>query len=112
MKNALYFDLGTEEVHLCQHLVFNKAMPDMLPNECPPNAHALDVISGSDQLKDVILDGVNDTDALGITFSPSPFEAMVEVMFPLSVDGVPGFEFADCSRMHCAFVTKILSTMD
>jgi hypothetical protein len=37
---------------------------------------------------------------------------MVEVVFPLSVDGVPGFEFADCSRMHRALVTKVLSTVD
>jgi hypothetical protein len=50
MKNALYFDLGTEEVCLCQHLVFDEAMADMLPNEHPPNTCALDVTSGSDQL--------------------------------------------------------------
>jgi hypothetical protein len=106
MKNVLYFDLGTEEVCMCQHLVFDEAMADMLPNERPPNACALHVSSGSDQLKDVILDGVNNTDTLGITFSPSPFEAMVEVVFPLSMDGIPGFEFADCSHMHHAFVTK------
>jgi hypothetical protein len=112
MKNALYFDLGTEEVRLCQRLVFDEAMADMLPNERPPNARALDINGGSDQLEDVILDGVNDADALGITFSPSPFESMVEVVFPLSVDGVPGFEFADCSHMHRAFVTKILSAVD
>jgi hypothetical protein len=112
MKNALYFDLGTEEVCSCQHLVFDEAMADMLPNERPPNARALDVNGGSDQLRDVILDGVNDADALGITFSPSPFEAMVEVMFPLSMDGVSGFEFADCSHMHRAFVRKILSAVD
>jgi hypothetical protein len=87
-------------------------MADIFHNERPPNARALDVSSGSGQLEDVILDSVNDADAPGITFSPSTFKVMVEVVFSLSVDGVPGFEFADCSRMHCAFVTKFLSTVD
>jgi hypothetical protein len=37
-------DLGTEEVCLCQHLVFDEAMADMLPNDRPPYACALDML--------------------------------------------------------------------
>jgi hypothetical protein len=106
MKKAL--DLGTEEVCSCQHLVFDEAMADMLPTELPSNTCVLVATNGSDQHEDITMDSVYDADAL----APSPSEAMVEVVFPLSADGVPGFEFADCSCMHHAFVTEILSTMD
>jgi hypothetical protein len=58
------------------------------------------------------MDGVNDADGLGITFAPIPFEYMVEVVFPLSMDGIPGFESAYCIRMHRASVAKVLSTAD
>jgi hypothetical protein len=108
MKNALYFDLGTEEVCSCQHLVFDEAMADMLPTEQPPNACVLVATNDSYQHEDITMDSVDDADAL----APSPSEAMAEVVFPLSADGVPGFECADCSCMHHALITEILLAMD
>jgi hypothetical protein len=64
-----------------------------------------------DHLDDIILEGIDDDDAFGVSFSPSPFESMMEVTFPLDAAGNPGFEFADCDLMRQAFVSKVTSIM-
>jgi hypothetical protein len=86
-------------------------MADVDPMERPPNARMLHSSDHPNHLEDVMLDGVDDDDAFGISFSPSPFESMSEVIFPLNVDGDPGFEYADCNLMRQAFITKVIATM-
>jgi hypothetical protein len=111
MKNALYYDLDSQSVRSCQHIVFDEGMTDLDPTKQPPNACALHMESDSNHLDDIILDGIDDDDAFGVSFSPSPFESMMEVVFPLDATGNPGFEFADCNLMRRAFVSKVTSTM-
>jgi hypothetical protein len=98
--NALYYDLETQSVRSCQHIVFNKGMADLDPAEQPPNARALHMENTPDHLDDIILEGIDDDDAFGVSFPPSPFESMMEVTFPLDAAGNPGFEFADCDLMR------------
>jgi hypothetical protein len=75
-------------------------MADLDPTEQPPHARAVHMESTPNHLEDIILDGIDDDDALGVSFSPSPFESMMEVIFPLDATGNPGFEFADCNLMR------------
>jgi hypothetical protein len=65
MKNALYYDLETQSVRSCQHIVFDKGMADLDPAEQPPNAHARHMENTPDHLDDIILEGINDNDAFG-----------------------------------------------
>jgi hypothetical protein len=99
MNNALYYDLDSQSVRSCQHIVFDKGMADLDPTKQPLNACALHMESNPNHLDDIILDGIDDDDAFGVSFSLSPFESMMEVIFPLDATGNPGFEFADCNLM-------------
>jgi hypothetical protein len=74
-------------------------MADLDPAEQPPNACDLHMENTPDHLDDILLEGINDADAFGISFSLSPFESMMEVTFPLDAAGNPGFEFADCEHL-------------
>jgi hypothetical protein len=98
-------------VQSCQHTVFNKGTADLDPAEQPPNARALHMENTPDHLDDIILEGIDDADAFGVSFSPSPFESKMEVTFPLDAAGNPGFEFAECDLMHRAFVSKVTLIM-
>jgi hypothetical protein len=86
-------------------------MADLDPAEQPPNACALHMENTPDHLDDIILEGIDDADAFGASFLPSPFESMMEVTFPLDAAGNPGFKFADCDLMHRAFISKVTSSM-
>jgi hypothetical protein len=104
----------TWKAKACNHastLSSNKGMANLDPAKQPPNAHALHIKSTPDHLDDIILDGIDDDDAFGVSFPPSLFESMIEVTFPLDAAGNPGFEFADCNLMRRAFVSNITSTM-
>jgi hypothetical protein len=67
--------------------------------------------STHNNLDDIILDDIDEDDAFGVSFSPSPFESMMDVIFPLDATGNPRFNFTDCDLMHQAFVSKVTSTM-
>jgi hypothetical protein len=108
MKNALYYDLESQSVRSCQHIVFNNGMTDL---EQPPNARALHIENTPDHLDDIILEGIDDYDAFGVSFLPSLFESMMEVTFPLDATGNLGFKFAGCDLMRQAFVLKVTSIM-
>jgi hypothetical protein len=111
MKNALYYDLESQSVQACQHIVFDEGMADLDPAEQPPNACALHMENTPDHLDDIILEGIYDADVFGVSFSLSLFESMMEVTFPLDAAGNPGFKFADCDLMHQAFIPKVTSSM-
>jgi hypothetical protein len=110
MKNALYYDLESQSVRSFLHIVFDEGMADLDPAEQQPNARTLHM-ENTPYLDDIILEGIDDTDTFGVSFSPSPFESMMEVTFPLDAAGNPGFEFADCDLMHRAFISKVTSSM-
>jgi len=44
MKNILFWDLKTEKVRECLHVIFDEAMNDLPYDEKPPNARLLDCL--------------------------------------------------------------------
>lgn len=105
MKNIIFHDLATESIRECQHVIFDEAMNDLLPSEKPPNARLLEGLK-TKKLDELDI-GAAPLPNLDVSVRPFVKTKTVTVEFDGDSDDPTGLAFADCKRLHRAFVSDV-----